>query len=332
LYAIEAEKLTKVFGKGIVAVNGISFKVEEGEIFGLLGPNGAGKTTTIRMVITLTRLTSGSIALLGIDAVRKPAEIRQRIGYVPQAVSVDGDLTAYENLLIFSKLFHVERSIRKARIQEALEYMDLSDRRNDLVKHFSGGMMRRLEIAQSLVNRPKVLFLDEPSIGLDPNSKKQGWNYIKNLNREFGVTIFITTHDMQEADELCDQIAIMNRGNIAILGSPNDLKASVGGDMITVKIASESPRAQLPKELGTIVSADEDQIKIHPVEPAEHALPQVMEFFSRASVPIDSISISKPNLEDVFAKYTKTTLSETEASGIYSEARVTRRSFQRHAS
>jgi ABC-2 type transport system ATP-binding protein len=245
---------------------------------------------------------------------------------------VDGDLTAFENLLIFSKLFHVERNIRKARIREALEYMDLSDRRNDLVKHFSGGMMRRLEIAQSLVNRPKVLFLDEPSIGLDPNSKKQGWNYIKNLNREFGVTIFITTHDMQEADELCDRIAIMNRGNIAILGSPSDLKASVGGDMITVKIASESPRAQLPKELGTIVSADEDQIKIHPVEPAEHALPRVMEFFSRASIPIDSISISKPNLEDVFAKYTKTTLSETEASEIYSEARVTRRSFQRHAS
>jgi len=331
MYAIEVDKLTKVFGKSFVAVNGISFKVEEGEIFGLLGPNGAGKTTTIRMIITLTPSTSGSISLLGIDAVRKPAVIRQQIGYVPQSVSVDGDLTAYENLLIFSKLFHVERSIRKARIQEALEYMDLSDRSNDLVKHFSGGMMRRLEIAQSLVNRPKVLFLDEPSIGLDPNSKKQGWNYIKNLNHEFGVTIFITTHDMLEADELCDRIAIMNRANIAILGSPNDLKASVGGDMINVKFAAKSPRVTLPPELGTAVSVDDSQMKLHPVGSAEHALPRVMEFFSRANISIDSISISKPNLEDVFAKYTKSTLSEVEASGIYSEARVTRRSFQRHS-
>jgi ABC-2 type transport system ATP-binding protein len=331
MYAIEVDKLTKVFGKGLVAVNGISFKVKEGEAFGLLGPNGAGKTTTIRMIITLTRPTSGSISLLGINAVQKPAEIRQKIGYVPQAVSVDGDLTAYENLLIFSKLFHVERGMRKARIEEALEYMDLSDRANDLVKHFSGGMMRRLEIAQSLVNRPKVLFLDEPSIGLDPNSKKQGWNYIKNLNREFGVTIFLTTHDMLEADELCDRIAIMNRGNIAIMGSPGDLKASVGGDMIMVKFETKSPKMLLPKELGTVVSADEDQIKIQAVGSAEHALPRVMEFFSRASIPIDSISISKPNLDDVFIKYTKASLSEMEAAGIYREARVTRRSFQRHA-
>src|SRR5579872_730571 len=259
MYAIEVDKLTKVFGKSFVAVNGISFKVEEGEIFGLLGPNGAGKTTTIRMIITLTPSTSGSISLLGIDAVRKPAVIRQQIGYVPQSVSVDGDLTAYENLLIFSKLFHVERSIRKARIQEALEYMDLSDRSNDLVKHFSGGMMRRLEIAQSLVNRPKVLFLDEPSIGLDPNSKKQGWNYIKNLNHEFGVTIFITTHDMLEADELCDRIAIMNRGEIAIMGSPAELKSSVGGDMIIVKTITKPTNILLPRELGSIVSSDNSE-------------------------------------------------------------------------
>jgi ABC-2 type transport system ATP-binding protein len=332
MYAIEANKLTKSFGKGFLAVKGISFNVDEGEIFGLLGPNGAGKTTTIRMIITLTKPTSGSISLLGVDAVRKPGQIRQMIGYVPQAVSVDGDLTAYENLLIFSKLFHVERGIRKKRIQEALNYMDLSDRSDDLVKHFSGGMMRRLEIAQSLVNRPQVLFLDEPSIGLDPNSKRQGWKYVKNLNREFGVTIFITTHDMAEADELCDRIAIMNRGDIAIMGSPVELKSSVGGDMIIVKTSSQLTNFLLPRELGSIVSSDQSEIRIQTLTAAELALPKIMEYFSKYGATIESISISKPNLEDVFTKYAKATLKdEDEEAGLFREARVTRRSFQRHS-
>ncbi|HKW05720.1 MAG TPA: ATP-binding cassette domain-containing protein, partial [Nitrososphaerales archaeon] len=201
MHSIEAINLTKKF-KEVTAVDGISFAVEEGEIFGFLGPNGAGKTTTIRMAITLTKPTSGSVRVFGIDAARKPHDVRQMLGYVPQLISVDSGLTAYENLLIFSKLFYVERSIRKKRIAEALEYMGLSDRANDLVIHFSGGMMRRLEIAQALVNRPRILFLDEPSIGLDPTSRKQGWSYIKKLNREFGATIFLTTHDMLEADEL----------------------------------------------------------------------------------------------------------------------------------
>lgn len=329
MYAIEAKNLTKSFGKGFLAVKGISFNVEEGEIFGMLGPNGAGKTTTIRMTITLTKPTSGSISLLGVDAVRHPGQIRQMIGYVPQAISVDGDLTAYENLLIFSKLFHVERSIRQKRIVDALEYMDLSDRANDLVKHYSGGMMRRLEIAQSLVNRPKVLFLDEPSIGLDPNSKRQGWKYVKNLNKEFGVTIFITTHDMLEADVLCDRIAIMNRGEIAIMGSPSELKSSIGGDMIIVNTLKQAGNVLLPRELGTIVGEDQSEIKIQTPVPAEHALPRIMEYFSKTGVEIDTISISKPNLEDVFTKYAKGNLREDQ--GLLSEARVARRSFQRHS-
>lgn len=331
MLAIEANKLTKSFGKGFLAVKGISFNVEEGEIFGLLGPNGAGKTTTIRMIITLTKPTSGSISLLGVDAVRHPGQIRQMIGYVPQSISVDGDLTAYENLLIFSKLFHVERTMRKKRIEDALQYMDLSDRANDLVKHFSGGMMRRLEVAQSLVNRPKVLFLDEPSIGLDPNSKRAGWKYVKNLNKEFGVTIFITTHDMMEADELCDRIAIMNRGEIAIMGSPSQLKSTVGGDMIIVRTISQPTNVLLPRELGSVISSDHSEIKIQTLIPAEHAVPRVMEYFEKTGLSIDSISISKPNLEDVFTKYAKANLHEDQETGLLSEARVARRSFQRHS-
>lgn len=329
--AIEANKLTKSFGNGFVAVKGISFKVEEGEIFGFLGPNGAGKTTTIRMIITLTKPSAGTISVLGVDAVKHPGQIRQMIGYVPQAVSVDGDLTAYENLLIYSKLFHVERSLRRKRIEDALAYMDLSDRSNDLVKHFSGGMMRRLEIAQSLVNRPKVLFLDEPSIGLDPNSKRQGWRYVKNLNREFGVTIFITTHDMLEADELCDRLAIMNRGEIAIMGSPVELKNSVGGDMIIVKTTAQANNILLPRELGSIVSSDHSEIKIQTPIAAEVALPRVMEYFSKIGATIESITMSKPNLEDVFTKYANANLKEDQVEGLFREARVARRSFQRHS-
>lgn len=328
MHSIEATNLTKKF-KEITAVDGISFAVEEGEIFGFLGPNGAGKTTTIRMAITLTKPTSGSVRVFGIDAVRKPHDVRQMLGYVPQLISVDSGLTAYENLLIFSKLFYVERSIRKKRIAEALEYMGLSDRANDLVIHFSGGMMRRLEIAQALVNRPRILFLDEPSIGLDPTSRKQGWSYIKKLNREFGVTIFLTTHDMLEADELCDRIAIMNHGKIAAMGSPAQLKSSIRGDLITLDLSSPLGNVSIPSDLGLIVSSEETLVKIQ-TDDAGSALPRLVEFFSGSGIKIESISINRPNLDDVFAKYTKSTLSQEDVT-MFKEARMTRKSFARHA-
>ncbi|MGI0085744.1 MAG: DUF4162 domain-containing protein, partial [Nitrososphaerales archaeon] len=205
----------------------------------------------------------------------------------------------------------------------------LSERANDLVMHFSGGMMRRLEIAQALVNRPKILFLDEPSIGLDPTSKKQSWDYIKRLNREFGVTIFITTHDMLEADELCDRIAIMNRGDIAVLGSPSELKSSIRGDLVTLELSSSAANILLPSELGSIVSNDEDSIKIQ-TDRAESALPRLMEFFTESGLSIESISISKPNLDDVFTKYTKAALTQEDGT-MFKEARMTRKSFTRHA-
>ncbi len=253
------------------------------------------------------------------------------LGYVPQAVSVDADLSAYENLLIFSKLFHVEKNARKKLISEALEYMGLTERANDLVKHFSGGMMRRLEIAQALVNRPKILFLDEPSIGLDPTAKRQGWDYIKRLNEEFGITIFITTHDMFEADELCDRVAIMNRGEIAVMGTPAELKSSIGGDVVSLQLSSPATSLILPREIGSIISSESGQMLKIQVDRAELAIPKVMEFFSKSGFSIESISFNKPNLDDVFTKYTKSNLIGGQGAEMYKEARSVRRSFAKHA-
>lgn len=217
--AIEAENLTKIYPPDTRAVDSITFSVDEGEVFGLLGPNGAGKTTTIKMITALTIPTSGWMKVFGEDVRKHPREVRQMQGYVPQAISVDGDLTGYENLLIFAKLCYVPEAHREELIRDALEYMDLTERSDDLVKHYSGGMMRRLEIAQALVNRPRILFLDEPSIGLDPFSRRQVIGYVKQLNEKYKTTILITTHDMAEADELCHRLAIMNAGRFAVIGS-----------------------------------------------------------------------------------------------------------------
>jgi ABC-2 type transport system ATP-binding protein len=296
--AIEVEHLSKIYPGGLKAVDDISFDVEEGEVWGFLGPNGAGKTTTIRMITTLGVPTSGSIKIFGTDVSRDPSAVRSMLGYVPQSVSVDGDLTAYESLLIFSKLFDVKKADRAQRIKDALEYMDLSERADDLVKHFSGGMMRRLEIAESLVNRPRILFLDEPSIGLDPASRLKTWGYIKRLNSDYGVTIFITTHDMEEADELCDRLAIMNQGKIAISGAPEDLKRSIGGDLVTVK-TSAMPPSTVPADLGRVTEVDDYSLKI--VSPdGEAALPQIIDYLRNQGVGIKGISLSSPSLDDDF--------------------------------
>jgi ABC-2 type transport system ATP-binding protein len=324
--AIEVEHLSKIYPGGIRAVDDISFNVEEGEVWGFLGPNGAGKTTTIRMIITLGVPTSGSIKVFGLDVSQDPSKVRSMLGYVPQAVSVDGDLTAYENLLIFSKLFDVKKSERRDRIKEALDYMGLSDREDDLVKHFSGGMMRRLEIAESLVNRPKILFLDEPSIGLDPASRLKTWEYIKKLNSDYGVTIFITTHDMEEADELCDRLAIMNQGKIAVSGAPDDLKRSLGGDLVTVT-TSIRPPSTVPLDIGTVAAVEDNSLKI--VTPnGEAALPQIIDYLRNKGVGIKGISLSTPSLDDVFIKYTSVGL---EAKGSYRETKEARKAFERRA-
>ena len=322
--AIEVEGLTKVYRRGSKAVDGISFSVDDGEIFGLLGPNGAGKTTTIKVITTLTPPTRGTARVFGIDVLRNPRQVRQMLGYVPQAISVDGDLTGYENLLIFSKLFYVDGAEREERISEALDFMDLRTRADDLVKHYSGGMMRKLEIAQALVNRPRILFLDEPSIGLDPFSKNQVMDRVKELNKEFKMTMLVTTHDMNEADQMCDRVAIMNGGRIAIVDTPTRLKESVGGDIITVTTHQGGTVTSIPPDVGRILENDGDEIRIL-AQNGEKKVPRVIDFLESKGLVIDSIALQRPTLDDVFIKYAGSHVDQ----GRYVEARSERRTFAR---
>lgn len=323
--AIDVNNLTKLYAGDIRAVDDITFSVNEGEIFGLLGPNGAGKTTALKSITTLGKPTSGSIRAFNIDVLKSPQKARQMFGYVPQAVSADGDLTGYENLLIFAKLFYVNKNERNERISEALGYMGLSERRNDLVKHYSGGMMRRLEIAQALVNRPQILFLDEPSIGLDPSSKRQMWKYIKQLNKEFGMTIFITTHDMLEADELCHKIAIMDAGRIAIIDTPDNLKKSIGGDVLSIQVSPNGTSLTIPSELGSIIGYEDDFVTISTGN-AEKTIPGIIQYIGSRDIIVESISVTKVTLDDVFMKYAKSSL---QAKGTLGKTHSLRRSIAR---
>lgn len=224
---LEIKQLTRKFGD-LTAVNAIDVAVEEGEIFGLLGPNGAGKSTVLKMLTTLLPPTSGTAVVAGFDVVRQPAKVRRVIGYVPQLLSADGGLTGYENLLVFSRLYDIPRSEREARIQYSLSMTGLAEASTRMVSTYSGGMIRRLEIAQSMLHRPPVLFLDEPTVGLDPVARATVWEHIAQLKATYGTTIVLTTHYMEEADALCSRIAIMHLGNIAAIGTPEELKDSIG--------------------------------------------------------------------------------------------------------
>lgn len=211
-----------------LAVDHISFQIQSGKTFGLIGPNGAGKTTTIKMLSTLLPVTSGQAFINGYSIIEQPAQVRQSIGYVPQLLSADGELTGYENLLLSAKLYGLAREHRQIRIQEVLQFMNLSEFGDKLVNGYSGGMIRRLEIAQALIHRPIVLFLDEPTVGLDPAARKVLWKHIQGLSKEMGTTILMTTHDMDEADTLCDIVALMHLGRIIVMDTPSKLKASLG--------------------------------------------------------------------------------------------------------
>lgn len=225
--AVKVVELTHRYNS-YLAVDKISFNINAGLTFGLIGPNGAGKSTTIKMLTTLLPVTSGNAYINGYNLVEEPSKIRECIGYVPQLISADGDLTAYENLLLSAKLYGLSKKERESRINEVLKFMDLSGVADKLTSSFSGGLIRRLEIAQSLVHEPAILFLDEPTVGLDPAARKMLWNYIEDLKKQSNVTILMTTHDMDEADRLCDIVALMHLGHIVVMDTPANLKSAVG--------------------------------------------------------------------------------------------------------
>jgi ABC-2 type transport system ATP-binding protein len=230
---LETQALTRRFGS-LTAVKELTLAVEPGEVFGLLGPNGAGKSTAIKMLTTLLPPTSGDAQIAGYSITRRPGEVRRLIGYVPQMLSADGTLSGYENLLIFAKLYDLPRVDREKRVRDALAFMGLADAADHLVRTYSGGMIRRLEIAQSMLHRPRVLFLDEPTVGLDPSARRTVWEHVRQLGADYGTTIFLTTHLMEEADSLCSHIAIMHLGEVVATGTPESLKASIGGSGVTL--------------------------------------------------------------------------------------------------
>jgi len=230
---LTSDHLCRRFGD-LKAVNDFSICVEKGEVFGLLGPNGAGKTTVIKMVTTLLPPTSGRASVGGFDVVHDAGDVRRLIGYVPQMLSADGTLTGRENLMIFAKLYDIPKAERAVRVDESLKFMDLDDACDKLVRNYSGGMIRRLEIAQSMLHRPRLLFLDEPTIGLDPVGRRAVWDHIQRLRDEYGTTIFLTTHYMEEADNLCSTVAIMHLGKLAVIGAPSDLKSSLSMEDATL--------------------------------------------------------------------------------------------------
>jgi ABC-2 type transport system ATP-binding protein len=223
---LRTEELTRQFGR-LTAVDRLSITVDRGEIFGLLGPNGAGKTTTVKMLTTLLPPTSGAAWVAGFDVVRQPTAVRRSIGYVPQLISADAQVTGYENLWVFARLYQIPRAEREPRIREALRVMGLSGFADELVRNYSGGMIRRLEIAQAMMHRPRVLFMDEPTVGLDPVARDAVWEQVEVVRKTYGTSIVLTTHYMEEADHLCDRVGILHRGKLVALGAPAELKASL---------------------------------------------------------------------------------------------------------
>ena len=308
--AIEVDDLRKSFDE-VEAVRGVSFEVAAGEVFGFLGPNGAGKTTTINMLCTLAKPTGGSARVAGHDVVRERDDVRRHIGLVFQDPTLDGYLTAEQNLRLHAELYGVDSALVPGRMRQVLEMVGLWERRDATVMTFSGGMRRRLEIARGFLHSPRVLFLDEPTIGLDPQTRSSIWRYIAQLQEREEITIFMTTHYMDEA-EFCDRIAIMDQGEIVVLDTPEALKAQVGADRVRIQTDDDDAAiAALGDRFGVEATISEGAVTFF-VPSGEEFVPRL---FAELGVAIRSVSVSRPTLDDVFMSHTGTTIRDAEESG-----------------
>jgi ABC-2 type transport system ATP-binding protein len=320
--AIEVTDLVKSYGD-VEAVRGVSFSVPRGEVFGFLGPNGAGKSTTIKMLCTLVKPTSGVARVNGYDVVIQRDDVRRHIGLVFQDPTLDGYLTATQNLRLHAELYGVDPAVIPTRMNQMLEMVDLADRRDQPVMTFSGGMRRRLEIARGLLHSPRVLFLDEPTIGLDPQTRSSIWRYIRALQEKEGTTIFMTTHYMEEA-EFCDRIAIMDRGEIVVLDTPGALKAAVGSDRVVLGTADDAAALDaLRDRFGIEAAVAEGAVTFH-VESGEAFVPRL---FAELDVAITSVAVSRPTLDDVFMRHTGTTIRDAETGGAADQTRALMRAM-----
>lgn len=307
LNSIETKSLTKSFGD-VIAVNDISFSVEKGEIFGFLGPNGAGKSTTMMILTTLLKPTSGQALIAGFDVMTNAKQVRENIGYVQQESTVDEYLTGRENLLLQAKLNHIPKNEIDERIDDVLELIELVDKQDQTVVTYSGGMRKRLDIAGGLLHRPRVLFLDEPTVGLDIQTRRKIWEYIKKIHIEFDMTIFVSTHYMEEADQLCDRVGIIDGGKIQVIDSPENMKNAMGNEVISILIDGDKNRDSFLSEIKKIEfvkKINEDGLKLTLfASNGTEVIPKIFQISSTLDIKIKSISLTQPTLDDVFISYT----------------------------
>lgn len=317
--AIETFNLTRRFDD-IVAVDNINIQVNNGELFGLLGPNGAGKTTLINMLSTMITPSSGSAQVWGADITKQPSEVRKNIGMVFQGTTLDDRLTGKENLDLHGRLYGLPKQLRKQRTADVLELVELNDKADVIVKTYSGGMMRRLEIARGLMHHPKVLFLDEPTLGLDPQTRNHIWDYIRQLNKEKNVTILLTTHYMEEADHLCNRIAIIDFGQVKALDTPENLKDALGGDLIILTVETRELALRLfdlYNKNGSAGSVQQKDSSIYiTIKDGAGQIPHVLKIASDAGINVLSVDLHRPTLDDVFLSHTGRAIREEETSSV----------------
>ena len=315
-FAIETEDLTKKYGD-LVAVDRLNLKIGCGEVFGLLGPNGAGKTTVISMLCTIINPSSGSATINGFDISRQPANVRKSIGIVFQDPSIDDRLTGRENLQLHACLYDMPAGLTKRRISEVLDLVGLENRADSLMRTYSGGMRRRLELARGLLHNPKVLFLDEPTLGLDPQTREHIWAYIEELGQRFKITIILTTHYMEEADRLCNRVAIIDYGKVKVVDTIKNLKSALKGDVISIATGEPEELAARLTELELAPSIDilKDALRLT-VPDAEKLVPKLIEVATEIGVEVNSVSIHHPTLNDVFLYYTGREIRAEEAESL----------------